>query len=322
MASAVDPSAPADHSNPPEIVDCLTDGEEVVNEVMGGEDPDKLKRGIIEHLQKSRSPGLPKLAEKTALLKEAGKLAFLPRGFTTGNAKVAEFVAELASMFVNKSKATAVTTAPLLYLLFEIFESHDQYVEAVKAADAAITRTTRNNGKKRAAVPMKDPPFVHRLRSWIQAATESFLVAEDRVPSNLAAKIRKYRFPTQYKHLLYHVDSVTEVGLFCPFCAADGHQSTMVVYEATVHQTMTAQAKPEFADRMATYNNLTQQQQKSTKPPRCKLPKMKAACICTVQHNHGNIEGGDCRDCCLAYESDPVVLLCCMRVHLQCALSN
>jgi hypothetical protein len=212
-------------------------------------------------------------------------------------------------MFVNKNKATAVTTAPLLYLLFEIFESHDEYAEAAKAADAVIARTTRNNGKKRAAVPTKDPPFVHRLRTWIQAATESFLAAEDRLPSDLAAKIHKYRFPTQHEHLTYHVDSVTEVALFCPFCAADGHQSTMVVYEATLHQTKTAQAKAEFADHMATYNNLTQQQQRSTKPPPCKLPKMKAACICVVQHNLGNIEGGNCRDCCSAYELNPMALL-------------
>jgi hypothetical protein len=59
MAFAVDPFAPADHSNPPESVDCLTDGEEVVTEEMGWEDPDKLKRGITERLQKSHSPGLP-----------------------------------------------------------------------------------------------------------------------------------------------------------------------------------------------------------------------------------------------------------------------
>jgi hypothetical protein len=72
---------------------------------------------------------------------------------------------------------------------------------------------------------------------------------------------------------------------------------------------------------------MTQQEQKKAKPPQNKLPKMKAACVCSAQHHRGNIEGGNSRECRSAYTADPMGMFAprtgCVTCNCDClALFN
>jgi hypothetical protein len=71
----------------------------------------------------------------------------------------------------------------------------------------------------------------------------------------------------------------------------------MVVFEPADHEAKMAAQQQQYDERLAAWNALTAQQQTGKKAPRNQLPKMKVACLCAAQHNHGNIDGGNCREC-------------------------
>jgi hypothetical protein len=126
---------------------------EVVNQETGLDDQDRLKRGIIERIQKGRggANGLPKLDDKIALLKEAAKgmQAFLFPAFITDHAQAfAKLHAEMASIVGKKGKPSAESTATLLYSVYEMLEANSEHATARKN-DLAT-------GKKKKG--RKDPP--------------------------------------------------------------------------------------------------------------------------------------------------------------------
>jgi hypothetical protein len=81
-------------------------------------------------------------------------------------------------------------------------------------------------------------------------------------------------------------------------------------------------AQQEFNAHVAAWNSLSKQAKQGKKPPRNKVPKMKAACIRSAQHNRGNIDGGNCRECRLVYVMDPMGMFTprtsCVTCHCAC----
>jgi hypothetical protein len=227
------PVAPAAQNN--SLVDDVDEAMEVYEET-GFKDPDRFKKGVIDHLQRGRTQGIPKLAEKIAIIKAAAdsKLAFLSQGFMANNQPLAALLAELAQTFKKKGKPTAEKTDTLLYSLHETIEANNEYAKTTKMAGVA---TTRNKGKK--GVTLKDPTnpgFVDQLRALILAATKAYKDLDDWTPSDDVGKILKYCHPTRNKNGMYDLDAVKSLSMQCPFCAAAGHQSTMVVFEPDNHE--------------------------------------------------------------------------------------